>query len=662
MATLCVLTDEETPAVPQITVDSRPMSPAITIVHAIAEALATERIEQSAKFSTLLQHAPVRQRVSDGVAWYPLKIRDTGYGFGEFPFVVVERVGPATPHQLSGGKPCQLFSQQGTQQRTADGVLHWVTGSVAHIVLRDNDHPEWLSEGRLGVQIMFDASGFKDMSEALKTVGAEAGTHAARFRDIIYGSEEPRGSLELPRVDAASLNTSQRNAVAQCLASTDISVIHGPPGTGKTTTLIEFIARQCAIEKPVLVCAPSNAAVDLLVERCADRNLDVVRIGNLSRIDARAMRHTLDERWKHHPMASTIKDLRARSNEFRRMAQQYKRSFGRSEAEQRKRILAEARSIIDDVRRMESQVTSMIINDADVVACTPVAVRHHDLRDKRFATAVIDEAGQALDPALWMPMLKANKVVLAGDPFQLPPTVVSQDAVRQGLSTTMLERMINSHPSSVSLLTEQYRMNATIMAFSNSEFYGNVVTAHPDNQGHTFPNDTPLTASFTVIDTSGKGWEEVAGDGNESLQNPGEALCCIGQLKALAIHPGAQEISVGVISPYRGQVKHIAEQLDAMQALPFGSLDVNTVDSFQGSECDVILISLVRSNSESAIGFLADTRRMNVALTRARKRLIVIGDGSTVASHPFYKRMLEYAERSGTLISAWSLDDESERF
>ncbi len=631
------------------------MSQSLDVLRQLAAALDAERAEQSLRFSHVLTSSPVRQRVADGVAWYPVKIRETGYGFGEFPFVVVERVGNPTPHQLSGGKPCNVFSLQGAQQQTADGVIHWVNGSMAHIVLRGNDHPEWLSDGRIGVQVTFDASGFRDMRLALDAAANDDASRLANLRDVLYGTTQPTFNA-LSSVDAPHLNSSQRHAVQLCLAANDVAVIHGPPGTGKTTTLVEVIRHLAQRRRPVLVCAPSNAAVDLLVERCAAANLDVVRLGNLARVDAAVLEHTLDERWKQHPMAGTVKELRQRANEFRRMAHQYKRSFGRDEATQRKLLFAEARSIIDDVRSMEDQCTELIIDNADVVACTPVTARNRELAGREFSAVVIDEAGQALDPSLWIPIARANSVILAGDPYQLPPTVVSAEASRLGLASTMLERVITTHPSAIALLTEQYRMNTVIMSFSNQEFYADGITAHAEVEAHVFPRDLPLKESFSIVDTSGKGWDESPGDNAESLQNQGEAELCVQLTRSLATAAETAATSLGVISPYRGQVRLLRDLLGDSSALGFASVDVNTVDSFQGSECDVIIISLVRSNADGEIGFLSDTRRMNVAMTRARKRLIIVGDGATVCSHPFYQRLFEYVQEHATLVSAWTLD------
>jgi len=626
-----------------------------SILSQLSTALQRERDAHAERYRSLTTDAPVKQRVAEGIAWFPVRIRETGYGFGEYPFVVVERMGQGGPHQLSGGKPCQVFTVAGTKQQTANATLHWVTGNIAHVILKDNDHPDWLDEGRIGVQLAFDASGFKSMTEALSKVTNAEDDRLSELREVLFGEKEPTFIPSSNIESISGLNQSQSEAVDLALRANEVAIIHGPPGTGKTTTLVEVIKRCAKRSRPVLVCAPSNAAVDVLTDRCAEAGLDVVRIGNLARVDPSVLEHTLDERWKRNGMADDIKTMRKRADEFRRMATKYKRSFGRSEMEQRKLLIQEAKSIIADVRRMEQQVTDMIIDQADVVACTLVASRNEELRKHHFSYVVIDEAGQALDPAICIPLLKAERVVLAGDPHQLPPTIIDQEASRMGLGTTMLDRAIKAHPNAVSLLTEQYRMNHVIMSYSNAVFYDGKVTSHPSVEDRTIPNGAPLNESLTIIDTSGRGWDEEPGEGSESLANIGEAECALNVYDELTQHFGAELWSIGIISPYRGQVRLINSRMTEEQRNRVHALDVDTVDSFQGSECDAIIISLVRSNTDNEIGFLNDIRRMNVAMTRARRKLIIIGDGSTIAAHKFYKGLWEYAEREGTLVSAWSI-------
>jgi len=630
------------------------------ILSSLREALALESAEQARRYGELTTSAPISARIAEGICWYPLRIVETGYGFGEYPYVVVERPAEKTsPHHLSGGKPAQLFSAAERDQRSVHGTLHWVSGRRAHIILRTNDHPDWLDDGKIGLQIIHDDTSFAEMEKALRRVeDADADSAVGWIRDLLYGVRFRQAATSLPPLPpsiASSLNESQRAAVDFASRVEDLAIIHGPPGTGKTTTLVEIIRATASRARPVLVCAPSNAAVDLLTERCSDAGLDVIRIGNLSRIDRSVISHTLAERWKDHPWAPDIKRLRQQADEYRRLATKYKRSFGRAEMEQRRLLIAEAKSVSADARRMEEQLADVLLNDADVIACTPVGVRSMDLAGREFDTCVLDEAGQGLDPAAWIPILRSRRLILAGDPFQLPPTVMSQKAATAGLTTTMLERAITTVPDRVLLLDEQYRMNRVIMGFSNAVFYGGKVTAHTSVEDHTILDDGDLRSSLRVIDTSGKGWTEEAGDNAESLKNVGEATAVLHVLDSIVTSAHRHDLSVGIISPYRGQVRHLDAVIDNGRRAAFGSLDINTVDSFQGSECDVIIISLVRSNDDGDIGFLTDTRRMNVAITRARKMLVVIGDASTICRHPFYERFWAYAEEFGTVESAWSI-------
>jgi predicted DNA helicase len=301
------------------------------------------------------------------------------------------------------------------------------------------------------------------------------------------------------------------------------------------------------------------------------------------------------------------------------------------------------------VRAMEEQLAGRILAEADVITCTLVGARNPDLGGMRFATCIIDEAAQALDPAIWIPIMRSERTIVAGDPCQLPPTVLSQQREAGLLGTTLLERLVDHHPERVALLSEQYRMNTVIMGFSNKMFYGDKVTSHPSVENRTFPSDRPLNESLLFIDTAGTGWAESAGEGLESLQNEGEAALVERVIVDLRKHEELESMSVGVISPYRGQVR-------ALSSLTASNINVQTVDSFQGSECDIIIISLVRSNSDGDIGFLKDTRRMNVAMTRARRKLVVIGDSATISNHAFYRDFIEYAETKGKYISAWSLE------
>jgi superfamily I DNA and/or RNA helicase len=433
--------------------------------------------------------------------------------------------------------------------------------------------------------------------------------------------------------------------------------VHGPPGTGKTTTLVQAIkALQQRDRQQILVVAPSNAAVDLVSEKLSDEGLNVVRVGNPARVNERQLALTLDSKVSAHNSAKEIRRLKKQAAEYRDLAQKYKRNFGAAEREQRKALFAEARNISKEVEKTEQYIVEDILAKADVVTATLVGANHYTVRQLRYHTVVIDEAGQALEPACWVPILKGKKLVMAGDHQQLPPTIKSEAAARE-LSITLLEKAVSLHPDAVVLLEEQYRMNEIIAGFSSREFYGGKLKAAPAvAHWKLLAADSPLL----FIDMAGCGYEELhEGTG---ISNPEEAHFLVRQVvryvQALKErYPVAAFPSLAVISPYRHQVEALKELVAGEPLLQEvgASLSVNTIDSFQGQERDAVFISLTRSNADATIGFLSDIRRMNVAMTRARKKLVVVGDSATLSQFPFYADFIQYAQEHEAYQSAWEL-------
>jgi predicted DNA helicase len=410
--------------------------------------------------------------------------------------------------------------------------------------------------------------------------------------------------------------------------------------------------------RQVLVTAPSNAAVDLLSERLSDIGLNVVRVGNPTRVSVHLMELTLDRRMEEHPGNKEIKKLKKQAAAYRDMAGKYKRSFGKEEREQRKALYAEARALNHQVEKTEQYIVDDVLSRAQVITATLAGANHYSISNRTYDTVVIDEAGQALEPACWIPILKAKKVVLAGDHFQLPPTIMSPEAARRGLGTTLLEKCVDLHPEAVVLLEEQYRMNQTIMGYSSSVFYGSQLKAHHSVANHLiFPEDTPLV----FIDTAGCGYEE-KWEGTR-ISNPEEAAFLLkhltGFVSSLQGMPLNNLPEIAVISPYKQQIEELKSLLQASSELQTlgNKLSINTIDSFQGQERDVVYISMTRSNAENTIGFLSDVRRMNVAMTRARKKLVVIGDSATLSQLPFYADFIEYAQAHNAYQSAWEFVD-----
>lgn len=619
-----------------------------------------EKEEDRRTYEQLTAKLPVSERRELGLTWYPIAIKDTEIGRGDYLTVEVER----TTHQdllhnLRFGMSAALFSNHDPKADRAEGVITHVSGNRLKISLRTDELPDWSRNGKLGVDAVFDDNSYAEMERALKLAPElSEKKEEGRLVRILTGSVSPGFKEEKPLPAASRLNRVQQLAVRKILAANELAIVHGPPGTGKTTTLVEAIkCMQQQDREKILVVAPSNAAVDLLSEKLSEQGLNVVRVGNPARVSERLMALTLDQRIAAHGSAKEIKRLKKQAAEYREMAHKYKRSFGPAEREQRKALFAEARNISKAVEQTEQYIIDDVIGRAQVVAATLVGAAHYTVRSLQYGTVVIDEAGQAIEPACWVSILKGRRLVLAGDHHQLPPTIKSEEAAKGGLAVTLMEKVVALYPGAVVLLEEQYRMHEQIMGFSAQEFYGSRLTAHASVARHLlFEGDQPLQ----FIDTAGCGYEEL--QEGTSLSNPEEAAFVVRQLGRLVdqlrpLYATGRFPTIAVIAPYRHQVEVlkdvVAQHPDLQDVLPF--LSVNTIDSFQGQERDAVFISLTRSNADSAVGFLSEIRRMNVAMTRARKKLVVVGDSATLSSFPFYEDFIRYAQDRDAYITAWEL-------
>lgn len=631
----------------------------------LLDLLKIERDEDRRLYRQLTETTSVSQRRAAGLSWYPIAIKDSEMTRGDYLTVEVERTSHADlPHQLRFGASAALFSNNDAANDRVEGTITHVNGNKLRITLLTDELPEWTRNGKLGIDLLFDDNSYDEMIQACKLANSMQDKKEGQLIRVLTGAagSQPTFATELQRTPESSLNASQRAAVEKILSANDLAIVHGPPGTGKTTTLVEAIKALVKQEggRQILVVAPSNAAVDLLSERLADQGLVVLRVGNPTRVSERLMSLTLDSRVSEHSAIKEIKRLKKQANEFRNMAHKYKRNFGKAERDQRKALFDEARKIMKEVENTEKFIVDDLLSKAQVITATLVGANHNSVRHLKYHTVIIDEAGQALEPACWIPIVKAQKLVLAGDPHQLPPTVKSQEATRAGLSTTLLEKAIRLHPESVTLLEEQYRMHETIMGYSSSVFYEDRLQAHPSVANHSL---TPEEGPLLFIDTAGLGYEEKTED--TSTSNPEEAAFLIRHLGKLVQNlaetysPGSFP-SIAVISPYKQQVQTLKELYDHAPVLhPYRNrISVNTIDSFQGQERDIVYISMTRSNTESKIGFLSDIRRMNVAMTRARKKLVVIGDSGTLSQLPFYADFIAYADKKGAYQSAWEFIEE----
>jgi len=594
--------------------------------------LTAERTADEAAFNQLTAGTSAAERRSAGICWYPIAIRGTEPVRGDYLSIEIERTtNRELGHQFRFGSSVALFSNYDRADRV-NGTVTYVGADRMRITLLTEELPEWADAGKLGIDLLFDAYSYDEMQDAVKL----AAKTDNRLTKVLIGQESPKFSITTSTFLNSSLNESQQQAVERMLSAEDLAIIHGPPGTGKTTTLVAGIEALIAAGEPqLLVVAPSNTAVDLLSEKLAERGLNVLRIGNPVRVSERLQQLTLDSRIAEHHQAKEIKRLKKQAASFKDMAHKYKRSFGKAERDQRKALFDEAHRIMRDASKIEEFIIEDVIAKAQVITATLVGADHYTVRNRRYRTVILDEAGQSLEPAAWISILKADRLIMAGDHQQLPPTVKS---TQSGLTTTLLEKCVALHPEAVTLLETQYRMNTAIMGFSSLKFYEGRLQASANIADRLLtPGDKP----FTFIDTAGAGYEEQP-DGT-SMSNLEEAAFIVRHIAEMD-YSGR---SVAVIAPYQKQVALLKELLAGTRA------EVNTVDGFQGQERDVVYLSLTRSNTEGVIGFLSDYRRMNVAMTRARMKMILVGDSATLGQSPFYAELIAYADRLGGYESIW---------
>ena len=629
------------------------MSEALKELAELSKLLQLEKEEGLEQFKRLVQRLPLEERKDKGYTWYPLQVVKSGYTYGERAFVIVERnAAEEEPHHFRSGKVVNLYTRQpAVQHSERSGVIQFVDKNRMKVVLNSKDLPDWLGMGLIGVDLLFDETTFQEMEKALKKVQEAKKGRLAELRSILLGQQPPRFSPVNNPVVVPGLNPSQNSAVNHILSAQDVAVVHGPPGTGKTTTLVQAVKLLAQTENTILVTAPSNTAADLLTERLSDAGLEVTRIGNISRVDEAIISHTLEMKLSKHPEAKNIKKVKVQAAEARRKALRYKRSFGPEERAERRQLHQEANELSAWARQLEDRLIDQILDGSQVVTATLVGAGHELLGRLKFRTVVIDEAAQALEPAAWIPITRASRVVLAGDPFQLPPTVQSREAQKQGLGVTLIEKLLRRLPE-VKLLDVQYRMNQAIMNFSNSRFYQNALRADESVRNHKLEITDSNPVAF--IDTAGCGFEEKVQEKYQSRYNPEEFFILREHLYQLKeAFQDSVLPSIAIISPYREQVLHIQKAIEEDAGLAGLPLSVNTIDGFQGQERDVVYISLVRSNEKGEIGFLKDYRRMNVAMTRARKKLVVVGDSATIGNDGFYDAFLNYCEKEGVYQTAW---------
>lgn len=592
----------------------------------------------------------VERKVRRGDAWFPISIGRSYYNsLNQMVVEVMRQPGSDIDHNFEAGRPVCFFTIKndmgtaGAKNTKGGSKLQYLsfTATVSYaeqdrmvVALPDSGRIVDLQrQDALGVQLFFDETSYRLMFEALDRVIRARSGRLADLRDIFY-TKAPASRYTFDAMRFPWLNASQEKAVNEVLWAKDVAVVHGPPGTGKTTTLVEAIFETLRRESQVLVCAQSNMAVDWISEKLVDRGINVLRIGNPTRVNDKMLSFTYERRFEAHPDYPQLWSIRKAIRELRQQ-----RKHADSWNQKMDRLKSRA-------TELELRIRSSLFGEARVIASTLTGAANRVLEGEKYSTLFIDEAAQALEAACWIAIRKAGRVVLAGDHCQLPPTVKSIMALKGGLGKTLMERIVENKPETVTLLKMQYRMNEQIMKFSSEWFYNGMVESAPmvSHRG-ILDYDIPMM----WIDTAEcDGKEEFVGE-NFGRINRAEAEMTLQTLQQYLEKIGKQRIleesiDVGIISPYRAQVQLLRKELRKREFFrPYRHLlTVNTVDGFQGQERDIILISLVRSNDGGDIGFLRDLRRMNVAITRARMKLIILGSSETMTSHPFYKKLYEY--------------------
>ena len=635
--------------------------------------LQLEYYTEKEAFRKLTEQMGMQRKVKRGDAWFPLQVGKSFYNSLNQTAIEVFRTSDQDiEHNFEFGRPVMFFRSEGSEELkyfSFTGTVSYVDGDRMVVTVPDSAPLLELQQSTdpIGVQLSFDETSYKLMFEALDRVMKAKNNRLAYLRDLFY-SHQKAGRFSFEPMKFPWLNPTQERAVNEVLWAKDVAIVHGPPGTGKTTTLVEAINETLMRESQVLVCAQSNMAVDWISEKLVDRGINVLRIGNPTRVNDKMLGFTYERRFESHPDYPQLWAIRKAIRELRKNRKKGSENYH----QKMDRLKSRAAEI-------ELRINAELFGEARVIACTLVGSAHHLLEGMKFGTLFIDEAAQALEAACWIPMRRASRVILAGDHCQLPPTVKSIAALKAGLGKTLMERIAENKPEVVTLLKIQYRMNDEIMRFSSDWFYGGKVesapqikyrsvldydhpitwidTSNEENQitieGEDAPEDSASTSSSVSAANQNSDLnfkEQFVGESFGRI-NKAEAELTLLTLAEYFTKIGKQRvleerIDVGIISPYRAQVQYLKKLIKKYEFFkPYRRLiSVNTVDGFQGQERDVILISLVRSNDEGQIGFLKDLRRMNVAMTRARMKLIILGNKDTMTKHPFYKKLWEYVE------------------
>lgn len=618
----------------------------------LLEALEVERKHEENYYAILSGHKSTQEKIESGILLTHLSLECSSFIIGENIELKFSRPEyDKSPHRLKVGMKCNLVLER-EETISLKATISYKRHNQISVILDGFNFnlKDFPTNIHYKLEMVYDERPYRIMRNVLETVINSKEPRIVAFREGIrldsnFGDKKDNDHSHLDSHEY--LNQSQQDAINKMIESSQIGIIHGPPGTGKTTTLVQLVKLVLRTEKKVLVCGPSNSCVDLMAKKLDEQKLKVLRVGNVTRIEDDILDLTLDYKARKHPDWSHIKKVKIDAREARRKARQYKRKFGKQERENRNIFYKESRELSKWARDLEIRMINNIISDSQVICCTLIGISSDYINDLKFDTVIIDEASQALEPECWNAMIRADRVIFAGDHMQLPPTVKSKKAVEMGLSITLLD-LLTDKIKYKNQLNIQYRMNDTIMGFSNEQFYNRTLISADDVKSTKLhPESSPII----FIDTSGCGFDESINPQTNSLKNEGEYFV----LRELVLSELDlyKQNTIGIISPYAEQVKFLHQEIIKEDEFSKLNITVNTIDGFQGQERDIIIISLVRSNIDGILGFVKDKRRLNVALTRAKKQLVIIGDSATLGNSKLYADLMDYVESHGQYKSAW---------
>lgn len=614
--------------------------------------LELERAAEKARYAEEKERLSLADLEAKGLVLLDVEVVEEAVGLGGRFLVTLERADRRPLARVHNGDLVEVRPRRAEAEETARGIVSRATRTRVQVAF-DRAPPPFVSEGRLRVDLVPNDVTFDRARSAVMRFKAMDRGQERRKREVILGNEPPRFERPAELDTSRPLNPEQREAVARALAAEDFFLVHGPPGTGKSTVLAEIAVQAVSRGQRLLATAASNAAVDHLLELCLASGLAALRVGHPARVAPHLVQHTLDVVVEEHPDRQVARDLFDEAFELQGYARKQRRQ-GRSRERfaNARESSAEARRLIEEARRLEKKAVQSVLQRAQVICATCASLEGGPLAGEEFDLALVDEATQAVEPIALLALLKADRAVLAGDHRQLPPTILSMEAAQRGLAKSLFERLLEDHGEGVKrMLAEQYRMHEQIMSFPSRELYAGQLRAHPSVAGRTLAEVLGEGATVDAppvlfLDTAGKGFDEGAPSESESRLNEGEAGLVVARAREL-LAAGLAPAELAVITPYSAQAALLRERIPELE------VEVDTVDAFQGREKDAILVSLTRSNSEGRLGFLNDLRRMNVALTRARRHLFVVGDSATLGGHPFYARFIESVQEAGGYRSAW---------